>query len=267
MKLEDKRILITGGSRGLGRALLDLLTNKSNEIHVISRNFEGRENYPDVKFHSLDLTRAKNSMKFAEDFLENVGLPDVLVNNAGSGAFYDWGSFPFNEIEKQINLLYITPVYFCRVFAPLMAEKNNGIIVNVSSLATLFPVPYMPMYNSSKSALSSFSQSLMLEYCEFPRIIDARLGDFRSDFNKFSSKQRIHRLSQKVQKAWGKIEEQLNESPKPKVIAQSLIRAIIKNKTRVLYGGGFFQARVTPLVSPFLSSAARLKVLSRRYFQ
>ena len=266
MKLEGKRILITGGSRGLGRAILDLLTNQSNEIHVVSRNFEDCEKYSDLKFHCLDLTLSKNSINFAENFLEKVGIPDVLINNAGTGAFYDWKNFPVKEIEKQINLLFTTPVYLSRVFAPLMAEKKSGVIVNISSLATLFPLPFMPMYNASKSALSSFSQSLMLEYSEYPKIIDARFGDFKSEFNKSSSKQRKHQSSPKSQKAWEKIEEQLKDSPGPKVLAQALIRAIIKNKTRVLYGGGFFQAKVATLVSPFLSTSIRLNILSKRYF-
>ena len=156
----------------------------------------------DLKFHCLDLTLSKNSINFAEDFLEKVGIPDVLINNAGTGAFYDWENFPVKEIEKQINLLFTTPVYLSRVFAPLMAEKKSGVIVNISSLATLFPLPFMPMYNASKSALSSFSQSLMLEYSEYPKIIDAKFGDFKSEFNKSSSKQRKHQSSSKSQKAW-----------------------------------------------------------------
>ena len=266
MKLEGKRILITGGSRGLGRAILDLLTNQSNEIHVVSRNFEDFEKYSDLKFHCLDLTLSKNSINFAEDFLEKVGIPDVLINNAGTGAFYDWENFPVKEIEKQINLLFTTPVYLSRVFAPLMAEKKSGVIVNISSLATLFPLPFMPMYNASKSALSSFSQSLMLEYSEYPKIIDARFGDFRSEFNQSSSKQKNHGLSSRAEKSWKKVEEQLHDSPRPKVLAQTLIHAITKNKSRVLYGGGFFQSRVAPLMSPFLSNEIRLKILSRRYF-
>ena len=265
MKLEGKRILITGGSRGLGRAILDLLTNQSNEIHVVSRNFEDCEKYSDLKFHCLDLTLSKNSINFAEDFLEKVGIPDVLINNAGTGAFYDWENFPVKEIEKQINLLFTTPVYLSRVFAPLMAEKKSGVIVNISSLATLFPLPFMPMYNASKSALSSFSQSLMLEYSEYPKIIDARFGDFRSEFNKYSSKQKRDQLSLKSKNAWEKIEDQLEDSPDPHYIAKKVIRAILKNKSRVVYGGGFFQAIIAPLLSPILPYKLKLNVLSKRY--
>ena len=267
MILDGKRILITGGSRGLGRAVLDLLTNQSNEIHVVSRNFSGFEKYTDTHFHPLDLCLVEESKKFAHAFLENYGIPDILINNAGTGAFYDWENFPFKEIDKQINLLFTTPVYLCRAFAPLMAGKKSGVIVNISSLATLFPLPFMPMYNASKSALSSFSQSLMLEYSDYPKIIDARFGDFRSEFNQSSSKQKNHGLSSRVEKSWKKVEEQLQDSPRPQVLAQTLIHAITRNKSRVLYGGGFFQSRVAPLVSPFLSNEIRLKILSRRYFQ
>ena len=267
MILEGKRILLTGGSRGLGRAVLDLLTNQSNEIHVVSRNFSGIEKYKDTHFHAVDLCLVKESKKFAHAFLENYGLPDILINNAGTGAFYDWGKFPFKEIDKQINLLFTTPVHLSRVFAPLMAENKSGVIVNISSLATLFPLPFMPMYNASKSALSSFSQSLMLEYSEYPKIIDARFGDFRSEFNKCSSKQKRDQLSLSAKNAWEKIEDQLEDSPDPHYIAKKVIRAILKNKSRVVYGGGFFQASFAPIFNRFLGEATKLKILSNRYFK
>ena len=89
-----------------------------------------------------------------------------------------------------------------------MAERKSVVIVNLSSLAVLFPLPYMPIYNAAKSALSSLTHSLMLEYDEFPRFIDFRLGDVRTSFNRSSLKQSSKDQSARMKSAWMQIERQ-----------------------------------------------------------
>ena len=71
-----------------------------------------------------------------------------------------------------------------------MAKQEKGIIVNISSLATLYPLPFMPLYNAGKAALSSFTQTMMLEYDNHPIFFDFRLGDIYSEFNNAQSKQK-----------------------------------------------------------------------------
>jgi short-subunit dehydrogenase len=124
----------------------------------------------------------------------------------------------------------------------------------------------MPLYNAGKSALSSFSQSLMLEYESFPRVIDARFGDFKSEFNKTSSKQELEELSARATKAWEQIELQLVESPPPLVAARLIKKAVLRNKSSVIFGGGFFQGRMAPLLFRILPVFLRSKILNRRYF-
>lgn len=264
--MDIKKILITGGSRGIGRALVDLFHGDEAEIHAVSRNFHDSKSFNNLNFHSVDLSDVKNTYAFAKDFLTKYGVPDLLINNAGTGAFFEWSKFPPEEIDRQINLLFASPVTLCRVFAPEMNLLNSGVIVNVSSIATLYPVPYMPLYNAGKSALSSFSQSLMLEYNNYPRVIDARFGDVKSEFNNSSSKQAKRDSTNKALKAWEQIEKQLQESPSPATAAEQLLRAIVKNKSHVFYGGGFFQAKIAPLLSPFLHTSTKLSILRKRYF-
>ena len=265
--MEIKKILITGGSRGIGRSIIDLFHQDGVEIHAVSRNFQDFQKYNNLRFHSVDLSNANNTNKFAKQFLKKHGEPDLLINNAGTGAFFEWKNFPFEEIDRQINLLFVSPVILCRVFAPGMKFQNSGVIVNISSLATLYPVPYMPLYNAGKSALSSFSQSLMLEYESFPRVIDARFGDFKSEFNKTSSKQDLGKLSTRATKAWEQIELQLVESPPPLVAAKLIKKAVLRNKSSVIYGGGFFQGSVAPFLNRLLPTNIKLKILNHRYFK
>jgi len=236
--------LITGGSSGIGLALSELLIKEGYHVYSVSRNPERGPVSHRFTPLNFDLLETNKISAFVENFCNQFGVPDILVNNAGNGAFYEWDHFPPQEINNQINLLFSAPVMLCRYFAPRMSENGMGTILNLSSLATLYPLPYMPMYNAGKSALSSFTQTMMLEYTKFPRFIDFRMGDVRTDFNNSASKQDKKNLSTNAHHAWKQIEKQLSESILPKKAANQVWKAIFKNKSGSYYGGTFFQSNI-----------------------
>ena len=82
--------------------------------------------------------------EFGNDFVKKFGVPDLIINNAGYGAFFEWKDFPKVDIEKTNKALFTAPLLLCRSFAPIMEDRGSGTIVNITSLATLFPLPYMP---------------------------------------------------------------------------------------------------------------------------
>ncbi len=260
-----KKILITGGSRGIGHALVEKFQNPISEIHSVSRSQSADSGLNYIQ-HPCDLSSLSQTKGFLENFILDHGVPDSIINNAGAGAFFEWGEFPVDEIEKQINLLFTIPILFSRTFAPLMAEQKKGTIVNVSSLATLYPLPFMPLYNAGKSALSSFSQSMMLEYQNHPKFIDFRLGDISSEFNNAQTKQSENKWSERMKSAWQQIEMQLLESPKPEIAALQLQKMIAKEKSGVFYGGGFFQSKIASKLRIFLNHRGLLFLLRNRYF-
>ena len=236
--------LITGGSSGIGLALSQLLITEGYHVYSVSRN---PERGPSSSFFTplkLNLLETDQISAFVENFCNQFGVPDILVNNAGNGAFYEWEHFPPDEIKNQIDLLFSAPVMLCRSFAPLMSRRQKGIILNLSSLATLYPLPFMPLYNAGKSALSSFTHSMMLEYPNFPKWVDFRMGDVRTDFNESASKQDQKNLSAKADLAWVQIEKQLNDSISPTVAARQIWRSIQANQSYICYGGTFFHARI-----------------------
>ncbi len=164
--MENKTAIVTGGSSGIGLAICERLLEEGMEVHAISRNPDRMTKKDFLHPVELDLSDLDEVARYGESFVEENGIPDLLVNNAGYGAFYEWKEFPEDEIIRQNTVLFSAPVLLCKAFAPLMAQSQKGTIVNITSLATLFPLPYMPLYNAGKSALSSFTQSLMLEYPE-----------------------------------------------------------------------------------------------------
>ena len=121
-----------------------------------------------------------------------------------------------------------------------MAERNSGIVINLSSLATLYPLPFMPLYNAGKSALSSFTQSMMLEYRNFPTFIDFRMGDVKTGFNNSANKSTSSNL--KTGKAWQQIQKQLNHSITPDHASQLIWKRIQAGKSGTFMEGPCFMA-------------------------
>ena len=146
-----------------------------------------------------------------------------------------------------------------------MQESGKGAIVNITSLATLFPLPFMPLYNAGKSGLSSFTQSLMLEYPEYPKLIDFRLGDVRTSFNQSAPKQNESKQPEFMKKARRKIESQLEDSPLPASAVVQMMVVLRKKRSGVFYGGGLFQSRVAPLIARTLPFSLLRIILKARY--
>ena len=265
--MKFQKLLITGGTSGIGEAIVNHPIFKGCEIHIVARNFSKLDDNPKIFYHSVDLSNCNSVSEFADNFIKEIGVPDIIINNAGAGAFYEWSNFPLHEIHRQINLLYVSPILICRKFAPPMKKLNKGIIANISSLAILYPVPFMPIYNSTKSALSSFTQSMILEFIDYPKFMDFRLGDVFTNFNKNLSKQPKISTNNKLNSAWKQIDLQLVESPTAKRVSENILKNIIKNKSGVFYGGGFFQSKIAPLCSRFFSQNGLIFLLRRRYFK
>jgi short-subunit dehydrogenase len=257
--------LITGGSSGIGLAVSNLLIERGYRVFSVSRNpnrVEISSQFIPVEF---DLLEIEKIAEFSTEFIRNNGVPDLLINNAGCGAFYDWEHFPEEEITKQINLLFTSPILLCKHIAPEMAKAGKGTILNLSSLATLYPLPFMPLYNAGKSALSSYTESMMFEYHESPKFIDFRMGDVKTKFNQVASAQPLENQSSKMKKAWSRIDWQLERSPPPKTAALQIIRSLDKGKSGRVYGGSFFHRVILPIIYPNVMPRLLISILKRYY--
>jgi len=253
----DKRIaLVTGGSSGIGRSLCLKLAGEGYQVFSASRSNTLPDDMSAITQIPVDFSIPSAASAFAQTFIDQYGVPDLLVNNAGYGAFYEWSEFPEEEITKQTEVLFSSPVQLCRVFAPAMQKEGGGLILNLSSLATLYPLPFMPLYNAGKSALSSFTESMMLEYPKFPRFIDFRMGDVRTVFNRSASK--TTNFQDSTRNAWAQIEKQLNASITPKVAVGQIYNRIKKDKSGTFYGGTCFHYLIFPFIYRYLSSSLKL---------
>ena len=101
--MKIKKALVTGGTSGIGLAICEQLLSAGAIVYSVSRN--PKKIKPRENFHllELDLSDLNAVSDFGSKFVKQYGVPDLLINNAGYGAFYEWKEFPRDEIEKQIQ--------------------------------------------------------------------------------------------------------------------------------------------------------------------
>jgi short-subunit dehydrogenase len=257
------KVLITGGSRGIGDSLSRLLISEEYEVYSLARSTSSFT-HPNFIQLEYDLSNVHELSRFIDEFLKKHGVPDLLINNAGYGTFSEWDQFPESEIHRQLDVLFKAPVILCQKLVPLMAERKSGVVINLSSLATLYPLPFMPLYNAGKSALSSFTQSLMLEYRNHPVFIDFRMGDVKTGFNDHTQKSnRSERLN--IKNAWRQIDKQLNHSISPEKACDLIWRKIKQGQSGTFYGGTKFHGFLLPFMESFLTHSMKMNLITKWY--
>ncbi|MVU78162.1 SDR family NAD(P)-dependent oxidoreductase [Nocardia sp. ET3-3] len=150
-KIADSAILVTGGGRGIGRALVsEALKRGARRVYVGTRK---PLTHPDDRVTPLTLDVTDSSL--IQQAVEQVESLDILINNAGVTAFDDLGDQAVLEQQLAVNLF--GPRAVIQAFLPLL--PRGAAIVNIHSLASIAPTPFSPSYSISKAAALSMTQA------------------------------------------------------------------------------------------------------------
>jgi len=164
-------VLITGASGGIGYELAKLFARDHHNLVLVARSAdklaqistELQAHGVTVKTIALDLA-APPSPQFLFDQLQREGIiVDILINNAGFGAFGEFAQMPEKEILGQIDLNIRALTELTRLFLPAMVKRRSGRIMNVSSTAAFQPGPLMAVYYATKAYVLSFSEAITNE--------------------------------------------------------------------------------------------------------
>jgi NAD(P)-dependent dehydrogenase (short-subunit alcohol dehydrogenase family) len=151
--IAGKAVLVTGGNRGIGRALVEeALSRGAQRVYAGTRQ---PWTHPDRRVTPLilDVTSGAQVRRAAAD----VGSLDILVNNAGLALYDDLSDR--SAIERSLATNLFGPYEMIQAFLPLLT-RSGGVIVNNLSLNSLAPLPVIPAYSISKAAAFSLTQSL-----------------------------------------------------------------------------------------------------------
>ncbi len=158
MEIDGKRVLVTGASRGLGRALVTAFVDAgASEVFAGARKSEDREA---LKLESVTPVQLDVTSDDDVSALGKLGAIDILVNNAGVAGFGNPLTMEFAAIQEEIAVNYFGVLRVTRAVAPGMIAKRDGMIVNIATAFAKINLPLVGTYCATKAALLSLGQAL-----------------------------------------------------------------------------------------------------------
>ena len=234
--------LITGASKGIGKAIAFELAAKGYNLALVARSRdllsktaeEIRAKYDvKVQFLALDLsvpTSAQDVFKWTKQ--NNLDI-SVLVNNAGYGLSGLFESYPLEQHLAMLQVNCTTLVQLTHLFLPLLKQQKQAYILNISSSAAYQAVPYLSLYAASKTLVLSFSRGLRYELRKTPVSVTCVCpGSTDTDFGTRAQ------IGEKAMKTAQKV------NMTPEKVAKSAVNAMFNKKAEVITGtinklGGF----------------------------
>lgn len=165
LELDGRRALVTGGTRGVGAAVAETLQYAGSRVVVAARSKPTRSLHG-VDYLTADLTTDEGSQKASERVLSILGGIDILVNVVGGSSSPSGGFAALDDTHwsKELNQNLMTAVRLDRALLPSMLAQSHGVIVHVTSIQRVLPLPDSTIaYAAAKAALSTYSKALSKE--------------------------------------------------------------------------------------------------------
>lgn len=225
-------VLVTGGSSGIGKATALALRDAGCKVYEGSR----RESSIDGIIHLfLDVTDEASARSAVEQIVSAEGKLDILVNCAGSGIS---GAVEFtsaDEAERQMDINFFGTVNMTKATIAAMRENGGGRVVNISSVAAAFPIPFQAYYSASKAAINAWSLALANELKPFGISVTAvQPGDIKTGFTAARAKSAAGddvyggRISRSVAKMEHDEENGMSAETAGKMIAKIALKKRVK---------------------------------------
>ena len=189
-RLAGKVAVVTGASRGIGRAIGERFVAEGADVVIISRNSAeleaaaaeiGQRAWP----LPCDVGDPAAVRQLFAAVAERFGGIDVLINNAAVATPSPIEDANDAEIGAQVAVNILGPLYCCREAIPLMRARGGGDIVNISSESVRLPYPHLTLYAATKAALETFSKGLQVELADDRiRVTVFRSGNVRGTFSR-----------------------------------------------------------------------------------
>ncbi|NLZ64795.1 MAG: SDR family oxidoreductase [Clostridiales bacterium] len=179
--MENKVVVITGGSKGIGAELVKFFQIANWQVISISRTFNdyNRDNIYKI---SCDVSNEKQVYDAISEVIDKFGRIDMLINNAGMGISGAVEHTTSENVKKIFDINVIGLSYFTQACLPYLRE-TKGKIINISSLAAVLPIPYQSYYCAAKAAVNLFGDSLRNEIRPFGvQIMTVMPGDVSTSF-------------------------------------------------------------------------------------
>ncbi len=167
--LQNKKVLVTGGTKGIGQSITKEFLELGAEVLIVARSVKNFKIDNSSKLTTLegDVSDTEFRKKLTQKVKEDWGKLDVLVNNVGTNVrkkFIDYNEAEYRQLF-EVNLFSLTEI--TRQFFPLLKESGNASVVNIASVAGTFDLQTGPPYGMTKAAIIQLSRHLAAEWAPF----------------------------------------------------------------------------------------------------
>ncbi len=232
-ELSGRRVLITGASTGIGRALAVQMAQAGVRLTLAARTEDKLRELADtlvsqgtdVLALAADVTCPDDRIRLIDQAQDHFGGLDVLVNNAGVASWAHFADSTEDVLRQIMEVNFFAPAELIRLAIPVLVRGQQPAVVNVSSMCGRRAMPGWSEYSASKYALCGLTEALRGELARFD--IDTLLivpGLTRSDFSK-------HILQRK-----GRAKIEFDKGMSTEQVAAGIVRSLRKNKTETIMG-------------------------------
>ncbi len=195
-----KKILITGTSKGIGKAIFEHFKNLGYEVYGAGRSTINEKNY-----FQIDLSKKNAPEELYQKALDSMGGVDILINNAGEYVTCKTEDMKEEVISSMINLNFTVPYKLITKAIPYMKEKSWGRIINIGSISGSVGEGYASLYSGTKAGLIGLTKSLGLELAEYgitvntinPGWVETELAENACNDGEFSKEENLQIIPQK----------------------------------------------------------------------
>lgn len=251
-------IFITGASSGIGKATVKLFQRKGWNVIATMRNPKSEFELIELKNVTVlpcdvtDISSIKNAIL---EGIKLFGKIDVLVNNAGYYAIGPIEAATHEQIQQQINTNLLGLISVTREIIPYFRKQNQGIVINISSIAGIISIPLQSLYHASKWGIEGFSESLQYELQQHNiRVKIIEPGVIKTDFYGRSmtmlQDNNLQHYDAYSQKVVSNILGNADNGSSPNDVAKTIYQAATDNKKKLRYPTG--KSKEMPLIRKIL---------------
>jgi len=263
--LKGKIVFITGAASGIGAATArafaaqgcELVLADLDETGLASTEISVQQAGAKVHVMALDVTEESQYTQLAQQLCKTVGVPHIVINNAGIGAHGSFLNTPMDVVRRVIDINLYGVYNGCHAFLPMMLEAGDSRhLVNVASMASLAPMPNMSAYAASKYAVDGLTEVLAMELidtnvdvtCVHPGIINTPIAQ-GSSYNGDAGLDQVRRLGEYYEA----------HGSDPAVVADGMVEAVKKGCAHLHVGNKATVTEKVKRISPTLLRKMAMK--------
>lgn len=234
-----KVAVISGASSGIGKETAALLVEAGWRVFAFNR---GKADIPGVESVTVDITKTEDIRRGVEAVKQQAGRVDLLVNNAGMGIAGASEDTSDESAFYQMDVNFFGAFRLAREVLPLMREQGGGRIVNVSSIAAVFFVPFQGFYSASKAAVNALFTAMQNEVRPFGILISNVMpGDTKTGFTdnrrKCADASPVYR--ERMEHSVAVMEKDERNGMPARAVAREILRQAARRKPKPFVTVGF----------------------------